>query len=707
MDAGENQPTSPQRSASRGSGWAPLAAGMLAIVLVTVLAYMPALNAGYIWDDDSYLTQNPIITDPDGLLKIWSSITATPQFYPLVFSSFWIEHRVWGFDPIGYHAINIALHAATSCLVWIALRRLGVRGGFLAAMVFAVHPVHVESVAWVTERKNTLSGFFYLAALLSYLSFVRIVSPRVDEDGTTREPPRLAWRFYALSLVFFLLALLAKTITCSLPAALVLILWWKRRSFRWAEHLPLLPMFALGLVAAKVTVWVEQHHVDVISVKLGLDPLDRLLIAGRAAWFYLGKLLIPVDLTFIYPRWDVDPKAMWQWLYPAGGALVVVVLWLMRQRIGKGPLVAVFYFVGTLVPALGFIDVYPMRYSFVADHFQYLASLGPIALAGAVLAQFLAPPAVTPGRTLLDPPRIAAAAALLVMVLAPLTFRQCRIYKDAETLWRDTIARNPDAWMAYNNLGGIMVQSGRVAEGEQCFLKSLELHPNHAEALHNLALISLARGDGNRAFELSRQAVRADPRKLEAMLVGVRALLAARRLDEALEWARSAVNLARERAPDVYAPYQLLGAVYIKLDRARDAADPLAEAVRLGATDTETMSAMALALAAQGRTDEATELCRSTLAKSPGAYFPQWVAASILAENGSIEEPVRTLRKLVDDYPSLPDAIIVLADILRRDPETLAEAARLADRAARFDPSSPRVRRLLADIQAAQRVNEK
>ncbi len=351
--------------------------GVVGILLAAAIAYIPAYSAGYIWDDDAYIVNNTVIQRPEGLKEIWTSLTVTPQFYPAVFTTFWVEHRLWGLEPAGYHAVNVGIHGIASVLVWLVLRRLGLRGAWVAGLVFAVHPVHVESVAWVTERKNTLSGMFYLMALLAYLRAFdiprRLAAPR--GMGFTA-----GW--YAVSVGLFVLALLSKTITCSLPAVIVLILWWKRPVWRWRELIPTLPMFALGLAAARLTVWVEQHHVGAKDLELGLTPAGRVLIAGRAVWFYLGKLVWPTDLTFIYEKWVIDPGVWWQWVYPAGVVAVLAGLWVMRGRIGKGPLVAGLCFCGTLVPALGFVDVYPMRYSWVADHFQYLAS---VAVVGAVL----------------------------------------------------------------------------------------------------------------------------------------------------------------------------------------------------------------------------------------------------------------------------------------------------------------------------------
>lgn len=679
-------PIAPPGAAAQGSARG-LMLGLLVLLIAGVAAYWPALGAGYIWDDDSYLTQNPIITDPAGLSKIWSSLTSTPQFYPLVFSSFWIEHRLWGFEPLGYHAVNVAVHALTSFLVWVILRRLGVRGAFLAALIFAVHPVHVESVAWVTERKNTFSGLFSAAAALCYLSFTGLgVSSRAG--GARRIGA------YAATLALFALALLSKTVACSLPAALVLVLWWKRDRWRWLDVVPLLPMFAMGLGGAMVTTWVEHHHVAVKFVDLGLTPLGRVLVAGRAAWFYLGKLVFPFDLTFIYPRWEVSTTVWWQWLFPAAGAAVIVALWALRSRLGKGPLVAMLYFVGTLVPALGFIDVYPIRYSFVADHFQYMASLGPITLAAWCIARVLEP---RPGAA---SSRVMVVGAALFLVLASLTARQCQAYKDAETLWRDTIAKNDAAWMAHNNLGAMLVTSGRIDEGERHLLRSIELHPDHAEALNNLAVLALNRNDPARAADFSRRAIAADRRKLEAYLVGVRAMLQLNKADQALEWARAAVELA----PEAGVTHQVLGAVLMRLDRTGEAEPPLRRALGLGIDDPATMGALSQSLADRGEYKEAIELAGRALDRAPRTYSALWVGAYARArlsptESQAVDRSIATLRDVIAMYPSAPEAYVALSMLLSERADGRDEALRLAEAAVEKSQDSPRARRNLRQLR--------
>ncbi|HOW19171.1 MAG TPA: O-GlcNAc transferase, partial [Phycisphaerae bacterium] len=345
-----------------GSSCLPAAAGLL---LLALAVYIPAMRGGFVWDDDDYVTENRTLRSLDGLGRIWFDIRATPQYYPLVFTSFWLEYHLWDSRPGGYHVVNILLHGTSAVLLWLVLRRLAVPGAWFAAAVFAVHPVHVESVAWITERKNVLSGVFYLSAALVWLRFAGLDCPRAAE------PRRRS--LYAIGLFLFACALLSKSVTASLPAALLLVLWWKRGRIARGDFLPLVPFFALGAVMGLITAWVERHHVGAEGAEWALSAAERCLIAGRALWFYAAKLIWPVRLTFIYPRWPIDSGVWWQYLYPIAAVAAIGLLWGLRRRIGRGPLVAVLFFAITLAPALGFFDVYPMRYSFVADHFQYHA----------------------------------------------------------------------------------------------------------------------------------------------------------------------------------------------------------------------------------------------------------------------------------------------------------------------------------------------
>lgn len=469
------------------------------LALLAIAAYLPALQAGFVWDDDFHVTGNALLRSIDGLRRIWLEPTATPQYYPLVHTTFWLEYRLWGLQPAGYHAVNVLLHAVNAVLAWRVLLRLAVPGAWLAAAVFALHPVHVESVAWISERKNVLSLAFYLGALLVW-------------TGAASQPPAAQRRAMAPVLVLFLAALLSKTVACSLPAAMLVLAWWQRGRIRRVDLLVTGPMFVLGLAFGLMTVYLERHHVGAVGEDFNLTLPERLLVAGRALWFYAGKLCWPTNLTFIYERWTLDTHSAAQWAFPLAAAVVVCAVWAARGKLGRGPLAGLLLFGGTLAPALGLIDFYPMRYSFVADHFQYAASLALIALAAAAAVRALE--ALGPrGR-----PLGLALCGLALAALGGLTWRQTQAYRDAATLWRDTLAKNPNCWMAWHNLGNLLLHEGRSDEAVAMYGKSLELvgsrsGPQVAQAHCNLARLLQSQAE---EAALDGQHARADVRFRQA-----------------------------------------------------------------------------------------------------------------------------------------------------------------------------------------------
>lgn len=538
------------------------------IICATALAYLPAMRGGFIWDDDAHVPQADL-RSLHGLGRIWCEPGATQQYYPLLYTAFWAEHRIWGDDVIGYHLVNILLQALAACMVMAVMRRLVLPGAFLAAMLFALHPVVVESVAWISEQKNTLSAVFYLAAAFTYLGFDR------DRKGSQ----------YGLALGLFAMALLTKTVTATLPAALLVVFWWQRGRLSWRRDvLPLLPWIGAGLFAGLFTASVEQVLVGAHGKVYALSFLGRCLLAGRAAWFYLGKLAWPANLIFIYPRWQVDPGIWWQWLFPLSALGLVACLWWIarsqakepgRQRTARAPLAGCLFFVGTLFPALGFVDVYPFRYSYVADHFQYLAMLGVIVPGAACLGLLLAR-ATTAAR-----PAAWIAVAGLLALYATLTWNQCGIYSDAETLYRATIARNPDCWLARTNLGVILVgRPGGINEAIVEYQMALQENPENPEAHNDLGFaLSKLPGRLEDAVAQYQEALRQEPNyPLAHKNLGTAWLQVPGRLEDAISEFREALRLR----PDMVDAHYNLGTAWLQEPgHVKDAIVEFHEALRL------------------------------------------------------------------------------------------------------------------------------
>lgn len=449
----------------------------LLILGAVLVAYFPALTGAALWDDPGHMTR-PDLRSLQGLWRIWTEPGATQQYYPLLHSAFWLEHRLWGDAMLGYHLANVTLHAIAAMLLVVILRHLAVRGALLAGFIFALHPVCAESVAWVSEQKNTLSAVFYMASALVYLRSREMAGLKASTTTHTS---------YWIAFALFVCALLSKSVTATLPAALLLVIWWRRGRLEWeTEVAPLVPWFVTAAAAGAVSVWFEHTVIGAQGGDFSLTLVERVLLAGRVIWFYVAKLFWPHELIFIYPRWTIDASQWWQYLYPLAAVGVGLLLALFHFR---GSLAGYLYFCGTLVPVLGFVNVYPFRFSFVADHFQYLASLGvivPVA-SGLMVAWDRMGAAWMPVR------RVASIA--LLTTLGILTWNRSYAYQDLETLFRDTIARNPQAWMAYQNLGTDLANRGMLAEAIEAYEGALRVRPGYTEAENNLVLAHMRLAD--------------------------------------------------------------------------------------------------------------------------------------------------------------------------------------------------------------------
>ncbi|HEY3755306.1 MAG TPA: tetratricopeptide repeat protein [Opitutaceae bacterium] len=476
------------------------------MALIGVWAYWPALNGGMLWDDDAHVTR-PALQSGHGLERIWFELGATQQYYPMLHTAFWVEHRLWGSSTLGYHLVNLMWHAAAAVLLGLCLRRLrfAERAAWLGAGLWFLHPVMVESVAWISEQKNTLSAAGYFLAGWLYL--------RGAEDGRRRD--------YRWATVVFVFAVLTKTVAATLPAALLVVFWWReggdevgpggaagrgqrpRLQRGWLWHLRrLAPWLVWGAACGAVTAWVERRYIGAEGAAFNLDFVQRLALSGKVIGFYAGKLLWPGKLLFIYPRWTLTPLTAADWLPLAAAVGVAVVLIGLARRGLRGPLAAMLVFTGTLFPALGFVNVYPFLFSYVADHFQYLAA-----------ASLLAAIAWIIDRT----PLAAVLWVLLPTGLAWASHRQSQEYRDAETLYRSTLAGNPDAWLAHYNLGVIL--EGRPNDAAAAMAEyraTLRLNPSHWPARNNLAALLGARGDLEGAISEYEAAIRLRPDFAEA-----------------------------------------------------------------------------------------------------------------------------------------------------------------------------------------------
>ena len=525
---------------------------ILAFGVLVAVCYFPATQAGFVWDDEVFTKAEPI-RHVSGLWNIWfspSDLTSEGHYWPLVYTSFWLEHKLWGFAPVGYHIVNVLLHLVNVLVLWRLMLRLAVPGAWMIAAVFAVHPLHVESVAWVIERKDLLSALFYLTAVLTWLRFVE-------------EPRR---RHYLGSLALFVAGLLSKSIVVTLPVALLIWHWWKQGHVTKADLLRLLPFFLVGLCIVYAD-WLFYSTRE--SISFGYSMMERGLIAARALWFYAGKLLWPTELAVIYPHWDLaDPLG---WGYVVAAAVMAVGLYCSRHRIGRGPLAGALFFAVTLSPVLGFIDYGYMQFSFVADRFQYLAGIGVLAVLVGGVAQGVG--------KLSGVARwgVQGIALGVIIVLGVLTYRQAGVYRNEVTFYGYVVSRNPQARGAYANFGKALLNLGKWEESLAVSLAGMGKDPDTVKVYSNaaVALLKLKRFD--EAERYLRRALKIEPRNPNPLQNLGEVFRKQGRYEEALEWYQAAL----ESDADFVLTHAGLGDALFRLMRYDEAIGYLERAVAL------------------------------------------------------------------------------------------------------------------------------
>ena len=558
--------------------------GALTLVLLTVVVYLPSLSGGFLWDDDEILLRNPFVHAAGGLYDIWLT-NHLSTYFPLTSSTFWLEWRLWGESPLGYRLVNVLLHALSAVALWRILQRLRVPGAWVAAAVFAVHPVTVASVAWIAERKNTLSLLLCLSGVLAFLRF---------EDEDRRE-------WYAAALAAFVLALLAKTAVVMLPVVLLTLVWYRRGAVTRVDLGRVLPFFAVAAVLGAVTLGI-QHEATLRPESMA----SRLAATGWAVWFYLGKVFVPSGLAMIYPRWDVDPTRPLAWAPLLGLVALAAVCWQQRESWGRPVLAALAVFVAMLLPVLGLVGWSFHQHSLVSDHLQYAALAGPIALiVGAATGEL---------RRRRVEHRAAAALALVpVAALATLTWTRATVFADPWTLWEDTLAKNPAAWAAHNNLGLLFADQGRLSEAEGHYREAIRLHPVYAHAHNNLGIVLGRGGNDAEAEQHYREALRLDAEYAEATSNLGNLLARTGRREEAVEYQRMAVRLQPESA----AVRSNLGNTLLQLGHFDEALAEYDHAVRLDSALAQAHYNRGAALLATGRSAEAARAFKTALRLAP------------------------------------------------------------------------------------------
>lgn len=567
----------------RNSQLAKVLLGAAPIVLLALLVYLPVAHFGYIWDDDVNITKNAALRSLFGLRQIWTNPLASQQYYPLTYTSFWIEYHLWGLKPLGYHLDNVLIHALSAVLLWLILRRLAVPGAWLAAAIYAVHPLQAESVAWITERKNTLSALFYFSAMLAYLRYAGIGGTRKNASP---------W-IYILAFGLFACALLSKTSASTLPVALFILLWWKHGRLTGRRVLELVPLVVISAGVGRVTVWLEKHHLGAVGQDWNIPFAGKLIIAGKAIAFYVGKLFLPVGLIHIYPKWQIHTGDYLQYIYPLMAVAVPAILWLLRKRIGMSPLIAVLFFEVTLAPGLGFVSAYFTKYSFVQDRVQYVACAGLIALTAGVIMALIGK---IRGLNVALP-------AVIVLILAVLTWRHIAIYESETTLWTDTLAKNPAAYIGYINLGVAEYREGRCEEAIEHYKKCLAMRSDSCEAYVNLGVAYTAVGEVDRAIECFSQTIKLSPNNQTAHFCLAELLARRGRYEEAV----AHYVMALKQNPNIAFIHTNLAMTLLKMGKSQEAIDHFTAALRLDPGSEEARGGLELAKQQQAPKSEARD----------------------------------------------------------------------------------------------------
>lgn len=596
-----NAPSAPQPASL--PAWLP----WVALVGITFLAYLPVWRAGFIWDDDTFLTNNRLIKDAGGLFRFWFT-TAAPDYFPLTSTTLWLEWRLWGPNPLGYHLVNVLLHALSAVLWWRVLAQLKVPSAWLAAAIFALHPVNVESVAWITERKNTLTMFFYALTILWFL--------KSEESG------RRKW--YWMSVFFFLLALLSKTSVTPLPIVLLGLAWWRRGKVTSQDWIRSAPFFILSLALGLVTMWFQANRAITDMVVRSDGLAARLAGAGSAVWFYLYKALVPLNLSFVYPRWKIDATSALAWAPIVLLLVAFGVCWWQRNRWGRGWFFGLGYFVLLVLPVLGFVDIFFMRYSLVSDHWQYFSIIA-VAVVVAVGIDKLSDLILNPNPSQTIPEEIknkskikikklsAVFGAAVLVGLGVLTWRQCGEYRDEEALWRATLERNPRSYLALNNYGNRLREFGQAAAAVPLLERAIAVEPSYPEAHHSL---------GDAFVQLGR-------------------------LEEAVRSLQKAVEIK----PDNALAHNNLGSLLLKQKKAGEAIPHFHAALKVRPDFGEAFYNLGNAQLELGATDEALRSFQAAVAVWPECAAAHNNIANILFGAGKTAEAIRHLQQAVEHEP--------------------------------------------------------
>ncbi|HTB85025.1 MAG TPA: tetratricopeptide repeat protein [Candidatus Sulfotelmatobacter sp.] len=615
---------------------------ILFLFAATLMVYLPAwrpaaANApaiekpGFIWDDGGLCVENRLIKVPHGWYEFWAT-KITPDYFPVMSDAFWLEWRMWGMNPAGYRLVNILLHVLNAVLLWRILRQLMPppdTAARIAAVLFALHPVNVASVAWIAELKNTLSFFFFALALLAYLKF---------DDGRSR-------RWYWFSFAAFLLSLLSKIEAAPLPLILLGVVWWRRNRIDPKDIRRTIPFFAAAFILGLTSIWFQTHVAIAHDVVRTDNFWSRLAGAGRAVWFYFYKDVWPASLIPVYPLWHIDAADALSYL---PGILLIVsfsIFWIYRRGWGRRFLFGLGYAVLMLLPVLGFVNIYFFRYSLVADHWQYFAIVGPIALVSAALVKLV--DSLTKNEIL----KWLSCFGFFALV-GILTWNQAGVYRNWETLCTATLAKNPDCFVAHNELGLILLSRGDTDNAISEFKKTIQLDPQYETAYNNLGIAYLQTDNLDEASKQFQTALLIRPNYAQAHYNLGSALLKRGKTDEAILHFQKALQLD----PDEGEIEDNLGDALFRYGAKDEAMLHFQKALQLKPNAADAHNNLGNALLQKGNVDEAIAEFQKSLQLDPDNAPAFYDIGNALWQKGNVDEAITDYQKALNIQSNYPDA---------------------------------------------------
>lgn len=632
------QPSSPSSNPSTKSvaGWSGIRLAFLralALAALCLAVYFPLHSAGFFWDDLYWIVNNPFVHRWSGLVNIWFQPDTFLQYYPLTTTGFLLQWMLWGTHPLGYHIVSVLLQIFNAILLWRLLLRLRFRAAWLMAAIFAIHPVVVESVAWVVEQKNLISGALVLMAVWAWVRFTAL--DHSDED-LQRAPPALDWKFYWLATILYLLALLAKTYVCALPAAILVLTWWKTGRLGAKHILASGPWFGLSVAAGLMAIWRERTGAGAMGSYFHFSMRQHLIIAGKDLWFYPAKLLWPHPILSIYPRWHIRHFSALDLIYPLAAALVGAVLFAGCRRIGRGPAAATAIYAIMVSPSLGFFAFSGMSSTFVTDHYFYLGCISLIVL-GVQWVDGLPRRATDLGQSISGAIArhrakrgIAMAAGCgVLLVLGILSFRRSVNYRSVKAIWAQELRYNKDCPAAYDNLGAMALNAGH-------YQKAITL----AEHGYSLAPKMDVVGSG---------------------IIGA-GYMRLHKYQQAITWLR------RSLGPDPYYPIAIaqIAYCYEQTGNVKMALKDLHRGLTLMPHSATLLAALGQTLERHGQLQSAITAFHSAVQYAPTKPRYHLLLALALEKNGQWPKAIRQYQSALDLAPDLVQARFLLGRCLLR-----------------------------------------